>query len=322
MTKKPGETTVPDGSGPGGRGKNALGPNTVPASRSVRVLPTPPPLTGDEAQSASAGWLAPVVRPRPMAPAYYDEPAYSLGALSGEASQAARLADEIDALQQRTIETVSDSGPLSEECQGLLSKARTSLQSAGDTIEVEELLAKVQTLLSRADRSVVGARRFGPRLATYSAAWLLVLLFVLIFDREIAAWIGRSTGRAEMSSLTGLAPFWMCMVWGGIGAAAGSLYGLYRHVVRRDFDSEHTLGYLVQPALGIVVGALIYLLTAALFFVVGEGHTLAAAQITATNPLALISALAGFGQRHAFELIDGAAHRLTGAPSAAGESGQ
>ena len=322
MTQEPGGK-VGDG-GPGGakgRGRGARARQADPGARSVRVLPTPPPLPVDEVQQPSAGWLAPVARPRPVAPAILEEVGYALRPYVGEGPQSARLADEIDALQQRTLETVSDNGPLSDQCQELLSQARASLQaSPGDTVEVEDLLAKLRTLLSRADRSVVGARRYGPRLAAYGAAWLLVLLLVLVFDRELAAWIGKAAGRTELTSLAGLAPFWMCMVWGGIGAVAASLYGLYRHVVRRDFDSEHTIGYLVQPALGVVVGALVYMLTAALFFVLGEGHTLAAAQITATNPLALISALAGFGQRHAYELLDGAVQAPDGGVRA-GEAG-
>lgn len=283
-----------------------------------RVLPTPPPLPFDELGSSPAGWLAPVVRPRPVAPAIYGEAGSALSVLSGEALQSARLADEIDALQQRTLETVSDNGPLSDECQDLLSRARAALQSpVADTAQVEDLLAKVRTVLSRAELSMAGARRYGPRLAAYGGAWLLALLFVLVFDRELAAWVGGAVGRTGLTTLSKLVPFWMCMVWAGIGATAASLYGLYRHVVRRDFDREYSIGYLVQPPLGVVVGALVYLVTAAVFFVIGEAHTLAAADITATNPLALVSALAGFSQRHAYALVDRAARRLTGAAAAA-----
>ena len=301
-----------------------VAPSSRPPLRQIRVLPTPPPVAEETDATATVEALmaSAAPRPRPVPPPVESEPTYSLRPVPLQDSQEARLSEEIDSLYRRTAETVSENRALSDQCQGLLKKARAMVQSQSSSpAEVELLLERVRASLARADRSVVSSRRYGPPLVVYGVAWLVVLLLALVFDRELAGWLGRQIGRADLVSMTGLAPFWMCLVWGGIGAEAGSLYGLYRHVVLRDFDSEHKVGYLVQPVLGVVVGALIYMLTGALFFALGEGQTFAATDVTATNPLALVAALAGFGQRHAYSLLDSAVRRLLGASSRADGSG-
>jgi hypothetical protein len=230
----------------------------------------------------------------------------------------ARLDEDIDLLYVRTADSVSENGVLAAQCQDLLQQARRALRAPDpDQAAVEAQLERVRMLLERAERSVDASRAHAPALAAYGAAWLAVLLFLVVFDREIALWVGARAGRTDLVSLSGLAPFWMCMAWAGIGAAAGSLYDLYRAVAQRDFVPEQRIGYLVQPVLGVAVGAVVYLVVAAAFFLVGEGAGFAAVQITAVNPLALASALAGFGQRHVYRLMESAVARLLRASPAA-----
>lgn len=297
--------------------------------RTPRVSPTPPPLPIDEDWSEpslpleSSGPLipAPRLRPRPMPPSVVSTVDQASPFPATEASVRDRLTDEVDDLYRRTVETVSENKALAERCQATLKKARVLLQaSAADPADVEALLERVRATLERADRSVLASRRYGPPLAGYSILWVVLLLLFMVFDREAAGWLGRLTGRPDLTSLVDLAPYWACMLWGGMGAAASALYGLYQHFAQRDFDSEHKLGYFVQPVLGVVVGAIVYLAVGALFFVIGEGQSYAAARITVTHPLALVSAMAGFEMRHAYGMLDSAARRLFRAP-ARGEGG-
>jgi hypothetical protein len=288
--------------------------------RSLRVLPTPPPLPADEdwAEPALPLSLSPVpmVRPRPVPPPVVSAADYAFSSPATEAVVLGQLAEEIDDLYRRTVDTVSENKALAERCQSTLKKARGLLQTPeANPADVEALLERVRATLARADRSVMASRRYGPPLAGYSILWVVALLLLLVLDREAAGWLGRQTGRPDLSSLIDLAPYWACMLWGGMGAAASALYGLYRHFAQRDFDSEHKIGYLVQPVLGVVVGALVYLVVGALFFAIGEGQSYAASRITAAHPLALLSALAGFELRHAYRLLDGAARRLFRAPA-------
>jgi hypothetical protein len=305
----------------GGNGRASSARDDVSSdrlARSPRVLPTPPPLPRDEdwAEPALPLSPAPMIRPRPAPPAVINsgDDAY-LSPITDSAVRA-QLSEEIDQLYRKTVDTVSENKALAERCQSTLKQARVLLQSASaDPAGVEALLERVRATLARADRSVLASRRYGPPLAGYSVLWVIVLLLLMVFDRDAAGWLGRLLGRPDLSSLVDLAPYWACMMWGGMGAAAGALYGLYRHFAQRDFDSEHKIGYLVQPVLGVVVGALVYLTVGALFFAIGEGQTYAASPITAAHPLALLSALAGFELRHAYRLLDGAARRLFGAPT-------
>lgn len=235
---------------------------------------------------------------------------------TGTGLSVARLDEDIDLLYLRTADSVSENGVLAAQCQDLLQQARSALRAPDpDQAAVEAQLERVRMLLERAERSVDASRAHAPALAAYGAAWLAVLLFLIVFDHEIALWVGARAGRAELVSLAGLAPFWTCMAWAGIGASAGSLYDLYRAVAQREFAAEQRIGYLVQPVLGVAVGAVVYLVTAAAFFLIGEGSSFASVQITAVNPLALLSALVGFGQRHAYRLIESAAARLLRAPT-------
>ena len=223
---------------------------------------------------------------------------------------------EIDDLYRKTVEAVSENKALAERCQATLKKARGLLQTASaDPADVEALLERVRATLERADRSVLASRRYGPPLAGYSILWVVSCCCSWSSTGRPPGWLGRQTGRPDLTSLVDLAPYWACMLWGGMGAAASALYGLYRHFAQRDFDSEHKIGYFVQPVLGVVVGALVYLAVGALFFVIGEGQSYAAARITVTHPLALVSAMAGFEMRHAYRLLDGAARRLFRAPA-------
>ena len=291
-------------------------------TRSLRILPTPPPLPRDEDWAEPALPLplslspAPMLRPRPVPPPVVSAADYASPSLATESAVRAQLAEEIDQLYRKTVDTVSENKALAERCQSTLKKARGLLQTtSADPADVEALLERVRATLARADRSVMASRRYGPPLAGYSILWVVVLLLLLVFDREAAGWLGRQTGRPDLSSLIDLAPYWACMLWGGMGAAASALYGLYRHFAQRDFDSEHKIGYLVQPVLGVVVGALVYVTVGALFFAIGEGQTYGASPITAAHPLALVSALAGFELRYAYGLLDGAARRLFRAPA-------
>ena len=303
-----------------------------------RISPVPPPLARDEAVEDTPAIPSPAERrrekPRPWPtleageetkPETGEETAPEPGTEQpveagqpGEAEEPARptgdrawLGEQVDLLYRMTVDSISENAPLSDLCLGLLARARTLLENNySSPAEIEALMERVRATLERAERSVRASRRYGPPLAGYSIVWFVILFLLLLFDREIAAALGLQMGRADLPSLAALVPFWNCLIWGGIGSIAGALFGLHQHIASRDFDSERKIGYVVQPVLGLIGGALLYLLVGVVFLALGEGRAFAATTITVTNPLVLLAAFVGFQQRHVYGLLEGALERI------------
>lgn len=307
-----------------------------------RISPVPPPLARDESPEEAPASPPPPERrrekPRPWptleasvetAPGTTEETAPTSGAArpgkaaepsaaqepASPSSDRAWLSEQVDLLYRMTVESISENAPLSDLCLGLLARARALLENNySSPAEIEALMERVRATLERAERSVRASRRYGPPLAGYSMVWFLIFFLLVLFDREIAAALAPYMGRADMTSLTALAPFWNCLIWGGIGSIAGALFGLHQHIASRDFDSERKIGYVVQPVLGMISGALVYLVVGLVFVVMGEGRTFATTTITVINPLVLLAALVGFQQRHVYGLLEGALERILRAP--------
>ncbi|MFC1975241.1 hypothetical protein ACFLXQ_02455 [Chloroflexota bacterium] len=104
---------------------------------------------------------------------------------------------------------------------------------------------------------------------------------------------------------------------GGPGGVIGILYSLYWHVViQRDFVRQHMMYYLVQPIIGFVLGAMVYLTITTIFFLfesvvhqAPSNDILASPTIIATQ--VLFGWMAGFRQRFVLEMIERIGQRPT-----------
>ena len=112
----------------------------------------------------------------------------------------------------------------------------------------------------------------------------------------------------------GLSRLWTTMMWGGLGGVVGAFYSLYWHVAKvRDFDKQYTMWYVVQPVIGLLVGALVHLLF-------GSGLLTAQGvnQQDEIVPVSLfpfaVAAIAGFRQRFILEMIDRVIQVITPSP--------
>jgi hypothetical protein len=174
-------------------------------ARSLRVLPTPPPLSTDEdwAEPSLPLSPSPIIRPRPAPPALVNSNDDASLSPTTDSAIRAQLSEEIDQLYRKTVDTVSENKALAERCQSTLKQARALLQStsaeSADPSVIEALLERVRATLARADRSVLASRRYGPPLAGYSVLWVVVLLLLMVFDREAAGWLGRLLGRPDLT---------------------------------------------------------------------------------------------------------------------------
>jgi len=106
---------------------------------------------------------------------------------------------------------------------------------------------------------------WGVFILIYGVAWIVAWLAgnlawgVSLFSPEVA-----EVSPTNNIATTLVLAAWPAIIAGGIGGVVGMLNDLYRHVsFEQDFDRQHLMLYLVQPAVGCVFGVVMYFLVAA-----------------------------------------------------------
>jgi len=220
------------------------------------------------------------------------------------------LGSEIYTLYQKVAEELSSREDLSERALSLLGKARgILLKRPQDFDEAERNVAEVRTLITRVENSRAWSSYYGNRLLVYEAAFFVVLLAALLFDKPLATlfsyMVGTSAGGTVFTSMTEAFPPWNTLIWGGIGGVVGALYSLHWHVAeKQDFDKQHNMWYIVQPFMGLILGGIIYLVIATGFLALSADIASAQAGRAVQWFPSLIACLAGFRQKFAYELLD------------------
>ena len=217
------------------------------------------------------------------------------------AAMAESLSVEVDALYQQMIRDVGARNEPSEEVANLLQLAREALlQSPVDVAQAEKLTMQAQGLLKRREDSRRWGSIYGALILGYEFLFFLAFAAVLAFDQPLAAWVGSFTGAASAVSMRDILPFWDTMIWGGIGGVLGALYSLYWHVTeKQDFDRQFNMWYVVQPVMGGMLGAFIYLIVLSGMLAMNTGTTTASIWFPSA-----IACLSGFRQKFIFELLD------------------
>jgi len=90
------------------------------------------------------------------------------------------------------------------------------------------------------------------------------------------------------------------MIWGGIGGVLGAFFTLCWHVVElQDFDRRFNLWYILQPIMGSVLGAFIYLVLMSVMLALRADIASAAGWFPAA-----LACLCGFRQKYIFDWLD------------------
>ncbi len=221
-----------------------------------------------------------------------------------------KLDRDIDKLYDKTVELLSgeDEAVIAFEA---LRKARQMLLLEPEQVaEVEYLVNRIRSMLTRVEQAATWGPYYGPRILAYQVVWLVLFgVFALVttvpetgFARWIAYWIGVQAGSATVNLITLLLS---TLAWGGIGGVTGALWSLHYHVsVVRDFDKAENLWYIEQPILGMVLGGIVYLIMAAGFLVVQVDLSAPQAALGAKLLPAAVAVVAGFRQNLVLDLID------------------
>lgn len=237
-----------------------------------------------------------------------------------------RLDREIDDLYRQTVETLSGEAEAQAAFEGLRRARMMLLLEPEQFAEIEYLVNQIRAMITRVQQSAEWGPYYGPRILTYQVLWLAFLGFFAVItlipntglSRWIAYLLGSGTATAELN--------WVMMListvcWGGIGGVTGALWSLHYHVsVRRDFDRTENLWYFVQPLMGMVLGAMVYLIIGAGFLVVQVDLSAADAAFGARLLPATIALVVGFRQNVVLDMINRIVDLLT--PGAAAAEGR
>jgi hypothetical protein len=170
--------------------------------------------------------------------------------------------------------------------------------------------AQVKMMLARRQRVIKETSSHAYPIMVYEIAWFVLLLagVAFSFSQSLAAWLLAVTGMTQADFSLNLQPMLGTLMWGGIGGIVGGLWSLWKHVARdQDFDKQHTMWYLTQPIMGIILGGVIHLLFMAGALVVQTASTSTQATTAMRWFPSLVACLAGFRQNFAYEWLDSVA---------------
>ena len=189
----------------------------------------------------------------------------------------------------------------SERARHLLDKAYSILQSDPlRSAEVEYYMQQVRTIVQRLRQTRTWSDVYRDRLRIYLAGWLafsaVLLMSRYVFQPQLVAALA---GLANLGSGSLVLQHWPALLGaaaaGALGGAIGALYTMRQHARTGDsfFDRKYGLRGLMLPIIGLIVGALGYLLFGGAYWLADVNP--------ATNPFAgTLPALAafafGFGQ--------------------------
>jgi hypothetical protein len=192
---------------------------------------------------------------------------------------------------------------LQDEALQLLQGAQDILMERPRQFDVAKYkVGQVVSILTRRKQTTRWTNTYGWLTFLYEGAWIVVLSWSIFFAPAIVASITSTFGAAE--SLVSIEQLWNTAVWGGVGGVLGALYSLYWHAAKvKDFDKQYLMWYVVQPVIGLIIGAALHVIIGAGFLtLIGEPA------VEQGTPLRLfpyaLSLIAAFRQRFILEVVD------------------
>jgi hypothetical protein len=200
---------------------------------------------------------------------------------------------------------------LQDEALQLLQEAQDILMEKPRQFDVAQYkVGQVQSILTRRRQTVRWTNTYGWLTFFYEGIWVWVLAVGIFYAPRLVSSITATFGAAE--SLVSVEQLWNTAAWGGVGGVLGALYSLYWHAAKvKDFDKQYLMWYVVQPVIGLIIGAALHVIIGAGFLtLIGE------AAVTQGTPLRLfpyaLAVIAAFRQRFILELVDRVIQLVTG----------
>jgi hypothetical protein len=228
------------------------------------------------------------------------------------------LERDLDEQFDAVIAIVGVNESLTQECHNLLMEARDIVIN----LELEKLakaeanVERVRGILERASQSSQKARRYGWLLTLWALVWFGPFLFVFLRADLVIAWLGRLGVEPVVENILDLRLFVPTLAAGGIGGVAAVFYALTKHISARDFDPSYTLSYIFKPFMGLILGAIIFLVVHAGTVALGVAPVPGSEEVSryAIYPyiLYVIALAAGLREDLAFNMLSDAVKTILG----------
>ena len=212
---------------------------------------------------------------------------------------------QIDQLYKEISEQFTTPPDVAEKLLGMLREARQMMIDTPEEFgNAEYRVMQVAIAVERRRQSRQQARTLGPWLFFYLSFWLVAFAAGLIYSNQATDYV-RILGRFSESQVASLTPALMTMLWGGIGGAVAGLYALWYHIAdRQDFNRTYSMWYYVQPLMGLVLGAIMFLILAGGFLIVQVNITDPNNNTGAQLIPYLVAVLAGFKQEFVYDQLE------------------
>lgn len=212
---------------------------------------------------------------------------------------------KIDQLYKQISEEFTTPPDVAQKMLDMLREARQlMIDSPEEYGNAEFRVMQVAAMMQRRRQSRRQARFLGPWIFFYLTFWLLVFTAGLVFNNQVTEFV-RIWGRVTPEQLANVSPIVNTMLWGGIGGVVGGMYALWYHVAdRQDFDKHYSMWYYVQPLMGLVLGAITFLILAGGFLIVQVNLADPNASTGARLIPYLVAVLAGFKQDFVYDQLE------------------
>lgn len=213
-----------------------------------------------------------------------------------------QLSKRIDELYtQVTSGTISDVKQASAALLYLRQARDKELEDQRQYDEAEYLVNVAQYIVTRAGNVRQWSYTYGIVMLIYGLIWLVVFTAGLVLDEPLLNFFRTfSTVPSAATAMADVFAPYNTVLWGGIGGVLGLLYSLFKHVaVRQDFDRQFVLWYIIQPFMGMLMGAIVHL-----FFVAGVFQLVGATSDAFDAIGALLAIAAAFRQHYVYAWLE------------------
>jgi hypothetical protein len=185
----------------------------------------------------------------------------------------------------------------------LLQEAQDILMERPRQFDVAKFkVGQVQSLVLWRRNVNKWSNTYGWGIFVYEVVWIAALAMGVFGAAAVVDAISSLAGGEQAAD--GLMGLWSTMMWGGLGGVIGAFYSLYWHVAKvRDFDKQYSMWYIVQPVIGLLLGALVHLLIGP-GFLAARGGTQEGEMVALSLFPYAVACIAGFRQRFILEMID------------------
>jgi hypothetical protein len=192
---------------------------------------------------------------------------------------------------------------MQDEALALLYDAQDILMERPRQFDVAQYkVGQVRSIVTRRSNIVKWTNTYGWGTFIYEALWIVALSGAILFAPSVVAWIESAIG--DTPSFISVADLWNTAAWGSIGGVLGALYSLYWHAAQiKDFHKQYLMWYIVQPVIGVIIGAVVYVITGA-GLIGATGETASGQQTVLPLFRYAVACIASFRQRFILEVVD------------------